>query len=177
MLRRDRLFRLLFTDLVRLRGYQVDEFYVKRTVRSVQHQTHELSSPTQHSMIKSRVSFAHATSFGSSSVHRTSVSDAHREGRSTVREAFSPWIIFATVAFGSERSSSDGGRPLCPSLSDMCAWLGVCDRGRGEGGIWAHSRSVVRISRARCAPPRNRTCCILRPPCPRYAKHENSSYR
>lgn len=83
-------------------------------------------------MTRSRVSFAHVTSFGKSSIRSRCV--VHEElptkevdliwmiskGVYTERVGCSdaPAIIFATVAFGRDRSSSGGG-PECPSRSDI----------------------------------------------------------
>lgn len=87
------------------------------------------SSPTQHSMTRSRVSFAHVTSFGKSSMRSrwlvyeevpTKECDMISKLIFSEGAGYSdaPAIIFATVAFGRDKSSSGGG-PECPSRSDM----------------------------------------------------------
>lgn len=73
------------------------------------------SLPTQHSIMRSRVSLAQTTSFGSNSVNKgVSIYAVVVYGRAAL-----PVIILATVALGKERSSSFGGRPPCPSPSDI----------------------------------------------------------
>lgn len=75
------------------------------------------TSPTQHSITKSRVSFAQATSLGNNSAFHTCLI----LGKGDIWAKSPPAIIFATVAFGRERSSSDPGAPPCPSWSDIAS--------------------------------------------------------
>ena len=65
-------------------------------------------------MIRSRVSFAHVTSFGSNSAAERSIGGPRADGGGA---GGAPAIIFVTVAFGRERSSSEGIPPV--SWSDM----------------------------------------------------------
>lgn len=69
-------------------------------------------------MTRSRVSFAHVISFGSSSARRTGRVGTGARGEGG-RRRHAPCIILVTVAFGSERSSSEGMPPA--SWSDMAA--------------------------------------------------------
>ena len=66
------------------------------------------------------------------------------DGAQPRRHGRVPVIIFATVAFGSERSSSPGIPPLWPSLSDMVVSVyGVgAPGGRDEGGRQSGGRSA-----------------------------------
>lgn len=79
------------------------------------HEENMHASPTQHSMMRSLVSLAQTMSFGSSSGDvRVRIDKRQR------RRRMRPAIIFETVAFGRERSSSPGG-PVWPSRSDIVA--------------------------------------------------------
>lgn len=71
-------------------------------------------------MTKSRVSFAHVMSFGSSSARgerRVRSCDDRADELKHDAAAHAPAIIFVTVAFGRDRSSSEGIPPV--SWSDM----------------------------------------------------------
>lgn len=93
--------------------------WMNSTTKSSVHQIYQghlcRRSPTQHSMTRSRVSFAQTISLGSSSVR---VNSPHLGRRDISRLV--PAIILATVALGSDRSSSVGAPPPeCPSRSDI----------------------------------------------------------
>jgi hypothetical protein len=114
--------------------------------------------PTQHSIIKSRVSFAHETSSGSNSTPR-------RQERFKLIHQTVPVIILATVAFGKERSSSPGG-PEWPSRSDIVVDATV-DSTRGVDCKLSLARRVMFYLYARafkytCRPS-------FQPSCPPYA--------
>lgn len=75
-------------------------------------------SPTQHSITRSRVSLAQTTSLGSRSDSQQQLISKKVAGIN--KDTNAPEIIFATVALGSERSSSvGGGPPDVPSRSDI----------------------------------------------------------